>query len=79
MITASTDIDHFIIQLSTLMAAEQSSAPIGDRDASPAMTTIITSTGFDLINKRNRIPFLRVNSVRAAAKEATMDETRRRQ
>jgi len=39
MITASTDIDRFIIQLSTLMAAEKSSVPTVARDASPAMTT----------------------------------------
>jgi len=78
MVTASMVIDRFIIELSTLMAAEKSSAPIGTRDASPATTTIITGTGFDLINNRNRIPFLRVNWVRPSAREATMDEMCRR-
>jgi hypothetical protein len=61
MITASTDIDRFINQLSTLMAAEKSSARIGARDASPAMTMIIPATGFDPINESNRIPFLPAN------------------
>jgi hypothetical protein len=61
MITASMAIDRFIIHLSTLMAAEKSSAPIGARDGLPAMAPIITSTGFDLISKRNRISFLQVN------------------
>jgi hypothetical protein len=104
MITARRDIDHFIIQLSTLMAGEKSSetnwrtrrvtcdddnyhdyrirpyqheklntiptsqlsAIISQRcynvrNVSPARTTIIMITGFDLINKRNRIPFLQVN------------------
>jgi len=79
MITASTDIYHFIIQLGTLMAAEKCSETNWRRRRVAIMTTIITNTGFDPTNERNRIPFLQVNSVRSSAREATMDETRRRQ
>jgi len=35
------------------------------------MPTIITSPGFDPINKRNRIPFLKVNWARSSVGEAT--------
>jgi len=51
IVTASTVIDHFIIELSTLMGAEKSSAPIGAWDSLSAMARIIMSTGFDLINR----------------------------
>jgi hypothetical protein len=45
MITASTDIDRFIIQLSTLMAAEKSSETNWRTRRVATMMTIITTTG----------------------------------
>jgi hypothetical protein len=47
MITASTDIDRFIIQLSTLMAAEKSSETNWRTRRVATMMTIITTTGRD--------------------------------
>jgi len=121
MITASMDIDRFINQLSTMMAAEKSSEtncrtrhvtgddyrpplfdPANERnqlrsrywvephsyesiecDQQPeklqwtrrvvTMMRIITSTGFDTTNKRNRIPFLQVNWSRSSVREPTIN------
>jgi hypothetical protein len=47
MITASTDIDRFIIQLSTLMAAEKSSETNWRTRRVATMMTIITTTDRD--------------------------------
>jgi hypothetical protein len=45
MITASTDIDRFIIQFSTLMTAEKSSETNWRTRRVTTMMTIITTTG----------------------------------
>jgi hypothetical protein len=45
MITASTDIDRFIIQLSTLTAAEKSSETNWRMKRVATMMTFITTTG----------------------------------
>ena len=79
LITVSTDIDLFIIQLGTLMAVEKSSETSERTRRIAKMSTIITNTGFDPTNERHRIPFLPVNRVRSSAREATMDETPHRQ
>jgi hypothetical protein len=47
MITARTDIDRFIIQLSTLMAAEKSSETNWRTRHVATMVAIITTTGRD--------------------------------
>jgi len=74
MITASTEIDRFITQLSTLMAAEKSSETNWRTRRVATMMTIITSTGFDPTNKRNRIPFPQVNGARSSLREPTIND-----
>ena len=53
------DIESNIIPTSQLSAIISQTSNNG-RNTSPAMT-IMTITGFDPINEKNRIPFLQVN------------------
>ena len=68
-ITASSDIDCFIIQLSILTASEKSAETNWCTRRVATMMTIITSTVFDPTNKRNRIPFPQVNGALSSVGE----------
>jgi len=75
MITASTDIGRFIIQLGTLMAAEKNS----ETDSRTRHVTGDDENYHDYwpqlfcpANERNRIPFPQVNGTRSSVGEPTI-------